>query len=88
MSLNQQKQKRTLKLTTTSGALKETYFIYRHHVEPRVLYVPREESFPTPLKYIDVTRTSHTQLVVLQEKRINDCWNVDGVELGQIRGQD
>ena len=33
-------------------------FIYRHHVEPRVkLYSPREESFPIPLKYIDVTRT-------------------------------
>ena len=29
--------------------------IYRHHVEPRVkLYVPTEESFPIPLKYIDV----------------------------------
>ena len=25
-------------------------YIYRHHVEPRVkLYVPREESFPTPI---------------------------------------
>ena len=35
-------------------------FIYRHHVEPRVkLYSPREESFPTPLKYIDVSRTTH-----------------------------
>ena len=30
--------------------------IYRHHVEPRVkLYVPGEESFPTPLRCIDVT---------------------------------
>ena len=30
---------------------------YRHHVEPRVkLYVPREASFPVPLKYIDVNR--------------------------------
>ena len=36
-------------------------FIYRHHVEPRVkLYVPKEESFPFPLKYIDVTRNTHT----------------------------
>ena len=32
-------------------------FIYRHHVEPRVkLYSPREESFPIPLKYIDVSQ--------------------------------
>ena len=36
-------------------------FIYRHHVEHRVkLYVPRENSFPSPLKYIDVTRTTDT----------------------------
>ena len=28
-------------------------FIYRHHVEPRVkLYMPREESFPIPMKYM------------------------------------
>ena len=39
-------------------------FIYRHHVEPRVkLYVPKEESFLIPLKYIDVTRTTHTSLL-------------------------
>ena len=54
-------------------------FIYRHHVEPRVkLYSPREESFPLPLKYIDVTRTTHTNLDVKQEKRIDDYWNIDG----------
>ena len=30
-------------------------FVYRHHVEPRVqLHVPKEESFPNPLKDIDV----------------------------------
>ena len=54
-------------------------FIYRHHVEPRVkLYSPGEESFPIPLKYIDVTRTTHTNLDVKQEKRIDDYWNIDG----------
>ena len=54
-------------------------FIYRHHVEPRVkLYSPREESFPIPLKYIDVTRTTHTNLDVKQERRIDDYWNMDG----------
>ena len=54
-------------------------FIYRHHVEPRVkLYSPREESFPIPLKYIDVSRTTHTNLDVKQESRIDDCWNIDG----------
>ena len=54
-------------------------FIYRHHVEPRVkLYSPREESFPIPLKYIDVSRSTHTNLDVKQEKRIDDYWNIDG----------
>ena len=48
-------------------------FIYRHHVEPRVkLYSPREESFLIPLKYIDVSRTTHTNLDVKQEKCIDD----------------
>ena len=54
-------------------------FIYRHHVEPRVkLHSPREESFPIPLKYIDVSRTIHTNLDAKQEKRIDDYWNIDG----------
>ena len=54
-------------------------FIYRHHVEPRVkLYSPREESFPIPLKYIDVTRTTHTNLDVMRESLIDDYWNIDG----------
>ena len=53
--------------------------MYRHHVEPRVkLYLPRRESFPVPLKYIDVSRTTCTNLDVKQEKRIDDCWNIDG----------
>ena len=54
-------------------------FIYRHHVEPRVkLYSPREESFLIPLKYIDVSRTTHTNLDVMQERSIDDYWNIDG----------
>ena len=51
---------------------------YRHHVELGVkLYSPTEESFPVPLKQIDVSRTTHTNLVVMQERRIDDNWNVD-----------
>ena len=43
-------------------------FIYRHHVEPRVkLYVPTEESFPVPLKYIVVTRTTDTTFDVMSK---------------------
>ena len=40
-------------------------FIYRHHVEPRVkLYMPQEETFLVPMKYIAVTRTTYTSLDV------------------------
>ena len=54
-------------------------FMYRHHDEPRVkLCTPREESFPIPLKYIDVSRTTQTNLDVMQESRIDDYWNIDG----------
>ena len=62
--------------------------IFRHHVEPRVkLHSPREESFPTPLKYIDVSRTTHTNLDVKQEK----ASVIIGISMGQetclIHGQ-
>ena len=53
-------------------------FIYRHHIEPRVqLYVPKKEAFSIPLKCIDVTRATYTNLDVTQEKRVDDDWNVD-----------
>ena len=46
-------------------------FIYHHHVEPRVkLYKPKEDTFPIPMKYIDVARTTFTSLDVLLEKNI------------------
>ena len=54
-------------------------YTYRHHVEPRVkLYVPRQESFPIPLRYIDVTRATSTTLDVMLESRIDDYWNFEG----------
>ena len=47
-------------------------------LEPRVkLYSPREDSFPIPLKYIDVSRTTRTNLDVMLERRIDDNWNTD-----------
>ena len=53
-------------------------FICRYHNEPRVqLYVPKEETFSIPLKCIDETRSTFSDLDVLQEKRIDDYWNVD-----------
>ena len=51
----------------------------RLHVEPRVkLYSPREESFPIPLRFTDVSRTTRTNLDVMLERRIDDYWKVDG----------
>ena len=48
-------------------------------MESRVkLYMPREESFPIPLKSIGVTRNTYTSLDVMSEKSIDDYWNVDG----------
>ena len=71
-SLNRKNQKMTLKPVPTSEV------IYRHHSKPRVqLNVPKEETFPIPLKYIDVARSTHTDLDVVQEKRIADYCNVD-----------
>ena len=57
------------RLMTVVGPCQETSVI---------LYSPREESFPIPLKYIDVSRTTCTNLDVKQEKRIDDYGNVDG----------
>ena len=38
-------------------------FVYRHHVVLReIFYVPKESSFPTPLKYIDVARQPKKQI--------------------------
>ena len=53
--------------------------IHRHHVEPGVqLYVPKEEGFPIPLRYIDVIRRTRATSDMLQENRIDDYRNVDG----------
>ena len=46
--------------------------IHRHHVEPRVkLYVPREESFPLPPRYIYFTRATSTTMDVMLEHRMD-----------------
>ena len=53
-------------------------FVHRHHIEPRVqLYVPPEATSPIPPKYIDVTRSTYTDLDIAQEKRIDDYWKLD-----------
>ena len=53
--------------------------IYRHHVVPWIkLYMPKEESFRIPTKYIDVTRTTHTPFDVMMEQHIEDNCRIDG----------
>ena len=47
-------------------------------LNPESNFTRREESFSIPLKYIDVSRTTHTNLDVKQEKLIDDYWNIDG----------
>ena len=62
----------------TFGPCQETSYT-AIHVEPRVkLCVLRGESFPIPLKYIDVARNTHTSLDVLLEKHIDENCNVEG----------
>ena len=53
------------KLKMISGLLQEISFIaIMWNLESNTIYMPREESFPIPLKYFDVTRTTHTSLDV------------------------
>ena len=61
-------------------------FIYRHHAELK-LYVPREQSFPIPLQYIDVTRTPDTSLNVMLEKISMTVGTLMEIENCQICGQ-
>ena len=66
----------------------QAIFSYRHHVEPRVkLYVPREESFTVPLKYIVVTWTTDTSLDVMLERTSRTIGTLMEIENCQIRGQ-
>ena len=62
----------TLKPVPTSGRFKVTSSIVIAMNLEFQLSVPKEETFPVPLTYIDVTN-----LDVVQEKRVDDYWNVD-----------
>ena len=66
-----------VKPVPTSGRSKVTSF-FVITMNPRVqLNVPKKETFPIPLKYIDVTRYTCTDLNVTQEKLVDYYWNVD-----------
>ena len=49
------------------------------------MYVPRGESFPVPLKYIDVTSTTDTSLDVMLEKISTIFGTLMEIENCQIR---
>ena len=49
--------------------------------------MPKEGIFPNPLNYINVTRSTHTDLDVMQEKRIDDYFSIERINLPEdIRG--
>ncbi|MHC4952052.1 MAG: integrase catalytic domain-containing protein, partial [Planctomycetota bacterium] len=51
----------------------------RHHVVPRSsLFVPSDPESPIPTKFLDVLRTTFTDLGNEEENQINDYWNVQG----------
>ena len=58
---------------TTSGDC-----ITRHHRTPRRdLFIPTEDEFAIPLKYIDILRITQTDLSTRAEKRVDDLWTAD-----------
>ena len=49
--------------------------LIRHHVNPRTkLYVPEDRDCPVPVKYLDITRRTETDLDSAAEKSIQDYW--------------
>jgi len=53
--------------------------IIRHHKVPRTqLFVPTNDDLPLPLKYVDILRTTETDLEHLREHVVRDYWTRDG----------
>ena len=74
---NRQNQQMTLKPGPTSGRCKVNSFIaITMNLEFNSM-CRKEETFPIPLEHIDLTRSTHTDLDVMQEKRVDDCWKFD-----------
>ena len=63
------------KLIITSGPLQVNLYLVITWNPEFKLYMPREESFLIPMKYVDVTRTTQTSLDALLEKiMITGTW--------------
>ena len=59
-----------IRARSTSGV-----FIYRHHEELRLkFYDSDNETFPIPLKYVDVMRETQNNINNVSEHLINDLW--------------
>ena len=68
-----------VKQWTTFGPCREaSYTAITLNPESHFTRREKESFLHIPLKYIDVTRTTHTNLDVKLEKRIDDYWNIDG----------
>ena len=63
-------------------------FIYRHHTEPINSIVRAEkESYPTPMRYVDVTRSTCADLEIAQENKCMTIWMSTRTEIYQFRGR-
>ena len=86
-SLNLQNKKMKLQHEKISGLYRE--------ISSTVITLNREFNYMCQQKQhslfhgniYDVTTSTHIDLDIAQEKRIDDCWNVDGNKNIQIRGQ-
>ena len=53
--------------------------IHIHHVVPRTsLFVPTDERCPIPVKYLDVERSTYTDLENKAEAEVEDLWTDEG----------
>ena len=59
--------------------------LIRHHRVPRsTLFVPTDPESAFPTKYLDVMRTTYTNLDTKADKKVEDYWDKDGNKLFQI----
>ena len=76
-SLSRQNQEMTLKPAKIFGPFKVTSFTVITLNREFNCMRRKKETFLVPLKYIDVMRSTNTDLDVAPEKRIDDYWNID-----------
>ena len=60
-----------------SGPFQETSYT-AITLNPESNFTRREKNHSLFTKYIDAYRTTHTNLDVMQERHIDDYWNIDG----------